>query len=276
MADSTIRNKRGRPYIEKASLIKARVQLYNLRDADAAIRTVDSGAWRHANVAREAAEIRLEALVMSGRWDDATKRFEALAASPDSVLAVSGKYGRGMVLFYRGEFDEAATVLSEVAKEATWSKWANDALATAVLVKRAAEEDPAVLASFAAAMSADGSGRYGEAADSLAAAASRSPRSVLAPEAFYESALLLEQAGRRAESIAMLEKIAETYPLSRSAPRAVETLAAIREEDDPDEAVRWYALFLDRYGDDPWATRVRSSYMRLRKSMEGEEETGET
>ncbi len=276
MADSAMRHKRGRPYTEKASLLKARVQLDHLRDAEAAIKTVDSGQWRHVDVAREAAAIRLEALVMSGRWDDAMKRFEALAASPDSSLAASGKYGKGMVLFYRGDFDSAGTVLSEVAKEAPWSKWANDALATAVLVKRAEEEDPAVLASFAAAMAADGSGKYSEAADSLAAAAGRAPRSVLAPEAFYESALLLERAGRRAESIAMLERIAETYPLSRAAPRAVETLAAIEEEDDPQAAVRWYALFLERYGEDPWATRVRSRYMRLRKSMEGEEETDET
>ena len=96
---------------------------------------------------------------------------------------------------------------------------------------------------------------------------------MLAPEAYYESALLLERAGRLDESIAMLEKIAETYPLSRSAPRAVETLAAIYEEDDTDEAVRWYALFLERYGEDPWATLVRSRYMRLRKNIEGEEET---
>ena len=272
MADSTIKHKRGRPYAEKALLLKARVSLELLRDPDAAIRAVDSGQWRHPNMAREASAIRLEALVLSGRWDDATKRFEALAASPDSSLAASGKYGKGMVLFYRGEFDEAATVLSEVAAEAPWSKWANDALAIAVLVRRAEDEDPVVLSSFASAMSSDGSGRYGEAADSLAAAAGRFPGSVLAPEAFYESALLLEQAGRRAEAVAMLVKIAETYPLSRAAPRAVETLAGIHECDDPDESVRWYALFLERYGEDPWATRVRSRYMRLRKSISGNEE----
>ena len=267
MADSTIKHKRGRPYMERAAFYKARVQLELLRDPDAAILTIDSMQWRHPNMAKEAAAIRLEALVLSGRWDDAMKRFTAQAASPDSSLAVAGKYGKGMVLFYRGEFDEAATVLSEVAKEAPWSKWANDALATAVLVRRAEAEDPAVLASFAAAMSADGSGKYGEAADSLAMVAGRFPESVLAPEAFYESALLLERAGRRTESFAMLERIAETYPLSRAAPRAVETLAGFNEEDDPDASIRWYALFLERYGEDPWATRVRSRYMRLRKSM---------
>jgi tetratricopeptide (TPR) repeat protein len=267
MADSTISHKRGRPYAEKALLIKARVLLEHLHDPDEALRAVDSGEWRHQNMAREAAAIRLEALVLSGRWDEAIKRFDAIMASPDSSLAASGKYGKGMVLFYRGEFEESATILSEVAAEAPWSKWANDALETAVLIRRAESEDPSVLAAFASAMAAGGSGRYGEAADSLAATAVRYPRSALAPEAFYESALLLERAGRRPESVAMLEKIAEAYPLSRAAPRAVETLASLLEEEDPQASARWYALFLERYGEDPWATRVRSRYMRLRKSL---------
>ena len=267
MADSTISHRRGRPYAEKALLIKARVLLEHLHDPAEALRAVDSGSWRHRNMAREAAAIRLEALVLSGRWDDAMKRFDALVASPDSSLAASGKYGRGMVLFYSGNFEEAAKTLSEVAAEAPWSKWANDALETAVLIRRAESEDPAVLAAFASAMTAGGSGRYGEAADSLEAVAVRFPRSALAPEAFYESALLLERAGRRAESVAMLEKIAEAYPLSRSAPRAVETLASLLEEEDPQASARWYALFLERYGEDPWATRVRSRYMRLRKGL---------
>ncbi len=269
MADSTISHKRGRPYAGKALLIKARVSLEHLHDPAAALKAVDSGAWRHANMAREAAAIRLEALVLSGRRDEAMKRFDALAASPDSSLAASGKYGRGMVLFYRGKFEDAAKALSDVAAEAPWSKWANDALETAVLIRRAEREDPAVLASFASAMAAGGSGRYGEAADSLAGAAVRYPDSPLAPEAFYESALLLERAGRRDESVAMLEKITEAYPLSRAAPRAVETLASILEEENPQASARWYALFLERYGEDPWATRVRSRYMRLRKSLEG-------
>ncbi len=269
MADSTISHKSGRPYSEKALLIKARVSLDHLHDPDAALRAVDSKAWRHPRTARQAQAIRLEALVLSRRWEEAMKRFDALAASPDSTLVPTGKYGRGMVLFHRGEFEEAARVLSGVAAEAPWSKWANDALATAVLIRRAEKEDPAVLAAFASAMAAGGSGRYGEAADSLAAAAVKYPDSPLAPEVFYESALLLERAGRREESVAMLEKIAEGYALSRAAPRAVETLASLLEEEDPQASARWYALFLERYGEDPWATRVRSRYMRLRKSLDG-------
>jgi len=278
MADSTRSHKRGRAYAEKALLLKARVTLDHLRDPAAALRVVDSGAWRHPNMAREAAAIRLEALVLSGRWDEAMERFDALAASPDSSLAASGKYGRGMVLFYRGKFEEAAAALSELAAEAPWSKWANDALETAVLIRRAESEDPAVLASFASAMEAGGSGRYGEAADSLAAVAMRFPRSVLASEAFYESALLLDQAGRYDESVTMLEMIVEAYPLSRAAPRAVETLALVLEDEDPAASAGWYALFFERYGEDPWATRVRSRYMRLRKSLSGgtQEEADET
>ena len=276
MADSTISHRLGRPYAEKAALLKAKVQLTYQHDPAAALRTVDTAQWRHPNMALEAQAIRLEALVLSGRWEDAVTRFDALAASPDSSLAASGKYGKGMVLFYKGEFEEAGRLLADVAAEAPWSKWANDALSTAVLVKRAESEDPAVLESFAAAMTARGSGRYGEAADSLAAVAGRFHGSVLAPEAFYESALLLEQAGRHDEAVALLERIAETYPLSRAAPRAVETLAEALKDSDPAASARWYALFLERYGEDPWATRVRSSYMRLRKEMEGTGEADET
>jgi TolA-binding protein len=269
LADSTISHRRGRPYMEKALLVKARVYLEHLHDPAAALRAVDGGQWRHPDTAAEAASIRLEALVLSGRWDEAMKRFEALCASPDSSLAASGKYGKGMVLFYRGKFEESAKLLSETAAEAPWGEWANDALATAVLIRRAESDDPAVLASFASAMSAGGSGRYGEAADSLSAVAVRFPGSPLAPEALYQSALLLERAGRHGESVAALEEVAGTWPLSRVAPRAVETLARLFEEPDPEASARWYALFLERYGDDPWVTRVRSRYIRLRKIMGG-------
>jgi tetratricopeptide (TPR) repeat protein len=275
LADSTMSHRRGRPYAERARLIKARVQLEHMHDPGAALRTVDSGAWRHPAEAREAQGIRLEALMLSGRWDEAMERFEALAASPDTALAVSGKYGKGMVLFYGGSFEESAKVLSEVAAEAPGGKWANDALATAVLIRRAEMDDPAILAAFASAMTAGGNGRYGEAADSLAGAAARYPGSPLAPEALYESALVLERAGRRAESVAVLKRISEEYPLSRVAPRAVETLAALLEDDYPEESARWYALFLERYEGDPWVTRVRSRYMRhrsrTREDLRGEE-----
>ncbi len=276
MADSTISHKRGRAYAEKASLLKAKVYLEYLRDPEAALRTVDSSQWRHPNLAREAQAIRLEALMLSGRWDDAFRRFDALAASADSSLSASGKYGKGMVLFYRGEFDKSASMLAEVAEEAPWSAWANDALEVAVLIRRAESGDPAVLASFASAMTAGGSGRYGEAADSLAGVAGRFPDAPLAPEAFYESALLLEQAGRHDEAASMLEMIAGTYPLSRAAPRAVETLAGLLEDTDPAASARWYALFFERYGEDPWATRVRSRYMKLRKEMGESPEVDET
>jgi hypothetical protein len=47
-------------------------------------------------------------------------------------------------------------------------------------------------------------------------------------------------------------------------------LAGELEDMDPAAAAEWYALFLERYGSDPWATRVRSRYMRLRKIMEEE------
>ena len=270
MSDSTMSHKRGRGYSEKARLIKARVLLEHLRDPAAALRVVDSGRWRHANLSREAEAIRLEAIMLSGSRDEAMKRFAALEASADSSLAVSGKYGRGMVLFYSGEFEEAATALSEVAAEAPGSKWANDALETAVLIRRAEMDDPAVLAAFAAAMKAGGSGRFREAADSLAEAAERYPYSPLVPEALYERALMLERAGRRGEAVSALEKVAGGYPLSRAAPRAVEMLAAVLEDEDPEESARWYALFLERYGEDPWVTRVRGRYMRHRKRLEGD------
>jgi len=274
LADSTIGHRRGRAYADGARLLKARVLLEDLRDPDAALRALDGGQWRHPNMAREVSDLRLEALVLSGRWDEALKRFDAQIASPDSSVAATGRYGRGMVLFYRGEFAEAGKVLSGMAEEAPWSRWANDALAVAVLIKRAENGDPAVLTAFAAAMKAAGRGKYGEGADSLILVSGRYPGSELAPEALYQGAVLLAQAGRDAESSAALRTVIERYPLSRAAPRAVETLAGSLEKTDPGEAATWYALFLERYGDDPWATRVRTRYVNLRKSISGED--GET
>jgi tetratricopeptide (TPR) repeat protein len=274
LADSTMGHRRGRAYADNARLLKAKVLLEDLRDPDAALGALDGGQWRHPNMARQVSDLRLEALILSGRWDEALKRFDAQIASPDSSVAATGKYGRGMVLFYRGEFAEAGKALSETAEEAPWSRWANDALAVAVLIKRAESGDPAVLGAFAAAMKSSGRGRYGEGADSLVLVAGKYPDSELAPEALYQGAVLLARAGRDIESTEALKRVIESYPLSRAAPRAVETLAASLEKTDPEEAASWYALFLERYGDDPWATRVRSRYVRLRKSESGED--GET
>ncbi len=277
LADSVISHELGRPYAERAALIEARVYLERLGDPASALAAVDSREWRNPRMAREAQRIRLEALVLSGRWNEAAGRFEAMAASPDSSVAAEGRYGKGMVLFYMGRFDESVKVLSAMAAEAPWSRWANDALATAVLIRRAGADDPDVLAAFASAMTAAGNGGFPAAADSLAAVAARYPRSPLAPEAAYRSALLLERSGRLREAESALEGIVEKYPLSRTAPRAVEKLAGMLEESDPEGSARWYALFFERYGDDPWATRVRGGYERLRKRTgDGQEGRGGT
>jgi tetratricopeptide (TPR) repeat protein len=268
MADSIISHPRGRPYVESALLIKARMQLEHLGDPGGALETLDGASFRGRDSKVEAERLSLEALLVSGRWDEAEKRFAELSGSPDTVLAATGKYAAGMVRFYRGDFETAAGALSEMAEEAPWSRWANDALETAVIVRRAQGENDGAISLFAAGMAAAAAGLYLEAADSLGALAERHPESALAARSLYEGAVLMERAGMRAEAKERLERVYREYPLSRSAPRAMEDLAVLLEVEDPRAAAGLYSLLLERYPGDPYATRVRQRYFRVMRSIE--------
>jgi len=94
LADRVISHKLGRPYSERAALLEARVYLENLGDPASALEAVDSHEWHNPAMAREAQRIRLEALVLSGRWDEAAGRFDAMASSADSSIAAEESTGR--------------------------------------------------------------------------------------------------------------------------------------------------------------------------------------
>lgn len=273
-ADSVLAHRHGRAYLEQAALIRARILLERRSDPGGALEALGRARYLSAKTAAEAERIRMEALLAAGRWDEARRRFRTLASSSDPALAAMGRYGEGMAHFYRGEFAAARDTLSGLAARWPSSEWANDALETAVLVKQAEREGGAPLALFGAGLLAARAGRAGEAVDSLDALAGRYPGSVLAPRALFEGALLLEREGDEAAARERLERIAAEYPLDRLAPRAIERLATTLERSDLAGAARWYAVLIERYPDDPWATRVRERYRKVRESIGTPEPAG--
>lgn len=271
-ADSVISHRHGRAYMEQAALIRAGILLDHLFDPEGALGAIERVRFSQKTAA-EAERLRMRALLAAERWEQARARFAQLASSPDSFLVAMGRYGEGMSLFYRGGFDAARDTLAALAERLPSSEWANDALATAVLVREAQREAGAPLALLGAALLDGRAGRTGAAVDSLDALADRFPRSVLAPRALFEAARLLERAGDEAGGRTRLERLAERYPLDRHAPRAIELLAETLEDDDPAAAASWYAVLIDRYPEDPWAARVRERYRRVRERLEAREAT---
>lgn len=274
LADSVLRHPAGRPFAQQASLLKARVLLEHGADPDAALAALAAAPRSGTHFDLEAERIRLEAVLAAGRWEEARRHFELLAGSPDSVLAAMGRYGAGMIDFYNGAFEAALESLAALAEEAPWSEWANDALATAVMLRQASREGYGPAGLLAAGLSAARAGRLEAALDSLDVLAGDYPESVLAPRAIFESALLLARAGREDEARERLERIAERYPLDMHAPRALEKLALLLEHEQPAAAARWYVLLLERYPRDPWVARARDRYMRLQALIERGEANG--
>lgn len=267
-ADSVLSHRHGRAYLEQAALIRARMLLERRFDPDGALETLDRARWLSPQTVAGAERIRMEALLAAGRWDEAHARFARLGSSPDSVFAAMGRYGEGMALFYRGEFSAARDTLAGLAERWPASEWANDALATAILVQQAEREGDGPLALLGAGLLAARAGRTTEAVDSLDALPARYPASILAPRALFEAADAHERAGNGEAARERLELVAERYPLDRHAPRALERIAMTLEDEDPAGAARWYALLMERYPQDPWATRVRERYRHVRERLE--------
>jgi len=274
-ADSVLAHRHGRTYAEQAALIRARILLERRYDPGGALEALRRARWLSPQTAAEGERLRMKALLAAGRYDEARVRFSQLASSPDSTLAEMALYGEGMALFYRGEFPAARDTLAGLAERRPSSEWANDALETAVLIKQAEREQDGPLDLLRAGLAAGAAGRSAEGADSLDALAGRYPRSVLAPRALFEAALLLERAGRDDEARERFERIADRYPLDRYAPRAMERLAMSLERSDPAGAADWYAVLIERYPQDPWTTRVRERYRRVREELDAQKAGGD-
>ena len=83
----------------------------------------------------------------------------------------------------------------------------------------------------------------------------------------FERAELETLAGRSDEARLDLEHLAERFPLSGLAPRALERLGLLLEKENPEESARRYEEIMERYPDDPFLERVRTRYIAIQKSI---------
>lgn len=275
LADSVTRHPRGRPHGANAMLLKATVLMDDLYMPVEALETIERTRWRSKETLLGFEELRMRALLAAGQWSRAEKRFRTFAEHRDSTYAVIASYGLGRLYFYTGRYDEAVAVNSELAEKYSWSKWANDALETAMVVKKAMGEANGSLALYSSALLLIERGEFGAALDSLAALEQRCPGSGVIPESLLLKARLLVRLGETDAAESVLVRISETYPLHEAAPRALELLGEILEEERPVEAVRRYSEIIERYPADPFLNRVRNRYIALQKTIpdDTEEET---
>ena len=260
----------GKPLLERAAILEAEIFLEDLHRPREAIAALEGVRFASRRQSIRAEEIRMTALVRAGDWEGVGRRAAFLAASGDSAKAAIGLYGKGLASFFRGEYGEAVDVMSGLAETHPGSRWANDALETAILVEEARAEGTGPLDCYREALALEAAGSPAAAADSLGAFIERYPASALIPRALYERAGLDIATGREGRAIDGLRSLAELHPLSELAPRALERLAGLERGRDRGRAMELYEAILERYPDDPFLERVRRAYMALRREAEEE------
>ena len=137
LTDSILLHPRGRVYAEKALLLRAGIFMDDLHEPARALEELDRARWRSKDTMLGAEKVRMRALIAAGEWETAEQRFARNAKHPDSTLAVLGSYGLGRLYFFTGAYDKAVAVNADLAEKYAWSPWANDALETAMIVKKA-------------------------------------------------------------------------------------------------------------------------------------------
>jgi TolA-binding protein len=152
-----------------------------------------------------------------------------------------------------------------MAKRYPWSKWANDALETAVTARLSLNDGGAGLETYVGAVNDASAGRFGAALAALDSLEGEAPGTGLAARAAYMRSGILLELGRAGEAAAVLEGLAERYPLDRFAPRALERLGAMAEAGDPQKASACYASIIEKYPDYIFMERVRNRYMSLQR-----------
>jgi tetratricopeptide (TPR) repeat protein len=274
LTDSILAHPRGKVYAEKALMLRAGIYMDDLHDPLRALEELDRVVWRSAQTMVAAETLRMRALIAARRWDEARQRFTRNAKHPDSTLAVLGTFGLARLYFYTGEYDEAVSASADLAEKYAWSPWANDALETAMIVKKAMTEGAGPLDCYAGALLAAEGGDFTGAVDSLGALERRYPDSSIIPRAMLRKGELLIRLHRSAEAERHLALLSERYPLNEAAPRALELLGGLLEEKRPAEAALRYEEIIERYPDDPFLGRVRNKYVALRESIDAESAPG--
>jgi len=278
LSDRILANRAWSAYAEKASLLKSRVLLENLRDPARALSALDEAVWNSPDGLREGEELRVQANLAAGRWDEAKRGGAAAESGGDSIIAAARTYGAAMATFLSGEYGAGVDSLSGMAKRYPWSKWANDALETAVTARLSLNDGGAGLETYVGAVNDAAAGRFDEALAAFDSLEDEAPGTAMAARAAYMRSGILLELGRAGEAAAVLETLAERYPLDRFAPRALDRLGTMAEAGDPQKASAYYAGVIEKYPDYIFMERVRSRYMSLQRksSVPGEfrEEAG--
>jgi len=268
IADRLMARSTDRSYAMQARILKARVLVEDLHDFHGGLKVLEGVKWPSRGDSLVAAELVSRALIGSGEWKRADSFFSKLEAKGDSTFTVLASFEEGMSLFYRGRYDEALKKLSSLARRYPWSKWANDALDLAIIMRKAnMEGDSRALDLYRSSLYLDFRGRGKEALDTLDIIATEHRESFIAPYALILESDIYNKLSRSGEEEVSLKRLTETYPGSVLAPVALERLARLKEKYNRNEALNLYSAILDRYPDYPFIERVRRKFVTIRKKL---------
>lgn len=229
-----------------------------------------------------AAQARLalgEVAVRKGDLNAARERFadvdEAIRIGP---LAEQARYELALLDFYEG-FMFSALARAEALDENTAADASNDAIALRVTLSETLDQDtppdpnedltddPLHIYARAALLHRRDLPREALATLDTLDAALSGP-AALGDEALYLRASVLRQSGEAAEAVAVLDALAEQFPLSYFRDRALRLQALLLEHDldDPAAAAERYERLLEGFGGSPYAPEARDALRRLRSS----------
>lgn len=193
---------------------------------------LDGGAALDPRLLTAARFQRARLLLDQGRFDDAQKEFEALAAQPDTATARDAEYWASKCRLRAGSPEEAAARLAQ-------------------LVQSDPQNPNIAEMRYDLAVSLLKSERFPEAVKALSEFLEAHPRHTLAPEAIYLAAAALHRLKDFEQSLSLCQRFAKSFPQhDRSA--AVMLLGAdnLMLAKRCEEAAKAYDEFVSRYPED--------------------------
>ncbi|MBN2070738.1 MAG: tetratricopeptide repeat protein [Candidatus Krumholzibacteriota bacterium] len=266
LLDRVIDHRHGASYRKKAALLKARFLGGSLYRHHEAMRTLAGIRFDSPGDIRESERIKAFSLLAVGGGDETAAAFIDLSSRADSNIAALGRYAGGMLHFLEGDYEKAIEELSVLAQNWPASEWANDALETAMIARKAIDSDRKSLDIYAVAVRMRLKGEFAGASDTLRSIVNRYPDSVLFARAVCFRGSMLERSSERGLAKKELARFVDKYPLDDCAPKALELLGQMMEKDDPDSASACFGALLERYPEYPFISRVREKYIALKKS----------
>jgi len=258
----------GRPYSDRARILMAKIWLDGLNRPEKTLPLLEKRGWLQAGLRKRADIIRAAALSLSLDGADKEKELENLARNRDSEISAEAAFRLSERFLYTGRYSRAVEGFSALADTFRTSPRANDALETAMLIKKAMEGPRRPLDLYASARLSAERGNPLEALDSLAVIRDDYPEASLLPWAVMEMCSLRRLIGEREKALEGYRWLAEQFPRHLCARRAVEALGDAFAGNDPVQAAGWYKRALERYPNSPFISRVRSKYMDIKKRIE--------